>query len=89
MGRRWPPGDPSYVTPEMPEIEAYLDTVFARMGNEDGVVMLDTAAAYGFSEERLGQYLRARPDRHAKAFIATKWGEEFDVVTGTSTICGG
>ncbi|MBI3616539.1 MAG: aldo/keto reductase, partial [Candidatus Omnitrophica bacterium] len=86
FGRQWPPGNASYVEPTTEEIRAYLDEAFARMGNQEGVVMIDIAAAYGFSEERIGQYLREHPARVPYAFVATKWGEEFDVASGTSRL---
>lgn len=42
---------------------------------ESGITLLDTAPAYGTSEERLGQLLG---DRRDNFFIVTKTGEEFD-----------
>ena len=39
--------------------------------------MVDTAPAYGFSEERIGQFFDKHPELAEKAFVATKWGEEF------------
>ncbi len=84
LGRRWPPGNASYSDPSEEEIDKHLEEAFVSMGNKDGVVMLDTAAAYGRSEERLGRFLLKRPDLARRAFIATKWGEEFDPVTNRS-----
>lgn len=86
FGRKWPMDNPSYVYPEPDEIARHLDAAFQTMGNEGGTVMIDTAAAYGTSEEKLGAYFAARPDLFAKAFIATKWGEEFDIAAGMSKI---
>lgn len=42
---------------------------------ESGITLLDTAPAYGTSEERLGRLLGGRRDRF---FVVTKTGEEFD-----------
>ncbi|MBI3614980.1 MAG: aldo/keto reductase [Candidatus Omnitrophica bacterium] len=77
MGRPWTPDNiASYTYPEKQEIDAYLDQVFDRVPNRNGVVMIDTAASYGFTEEKLGEYFRSRPERFKRAFIATKWGEQ-------------
>jgi hypothetical protein len=74
LGRQWPTDNRNYTYPANTEINKYLDTVFAKMGNAQGVVLIDTAAAYGLSEEKLGEYFRSHPDNFNKAFIATKWG---------------
>jgi len=47
---------------------------------ELGINLLDTAPAYGTSEERLGALLRARGDRESWV-ISTKAGEEYDGVS--------
>jgi len=49
---------------------------------ELGINLLDTAPAYGNSEERLGELLRSQRDQWV---ICTKAGEEFDGATGEST----
>ncbi len=85
FGRTWPPSGNSYAYPSSEEVNAYLDKVFEKMSNAEEVVMLDTAPAYGTSEERIGEYLRTR-GLLLKVFIATKWGAEFDSVTDTSTL---
>ena len=46
--------------------------------------MLDTAAAYGYAEERIGAYLRQQEALSKRIIVATKWGEEFNVATGES-----
>ena len=46
-----------------------------------GINLLDTAPAYGNSEQRLGQLL---PQQSHDWIIATKVGETFDPVTGES-----
>jgi len=75
LGRPWSPGNASYTYPEKQEIETYLESAYARLGNQEGIVMVDTAASYGFTEERLGEYFRSHPAQFQKTFIATKWGE--------------
>ncbi len=47
-----------------------------------GINLLDTAPAYGSSEERLGKLLKGQRDRWV---ICTKAGEEFDITSKTST----
>ncbi|MCX5666146.1 MAG: aldo/keto reductase, partial [Candidatus Omnitrophica bacterium] len=86
FGRQWPPDDSSYAYPEFDEVRNYLDGVFADLGNNSRAIMIDTAAAYGSTEEVIGKYFRERPDLFSKAFIATKWGEEYDTSTGKSDI---
>ncbi len=86
FGRQWPPDDSSYAYPEFGEVRNYLDGVFADLGNNSRAIMIDTAAAYGSTEEVIGRYFRERPDLFSKAFIATKWGEEYDISTGKSDI---
>jgi len=75
-----------FVHPEDHEIETYLHFAFSNLANRLGQVLLDTAAAYGPSEERIGQILRAHPLWMNHAFIATKGGEEWDPETGQSTL---
>jgi len=84
FGREWPIGEVSYKDPSFEEIESYFDKAFEIMANEEGIIMVDTAAAYGYSEERIGACFRKRYNLLQKTFIATKWGEEFDVSTGES-----
>jgi aryl-alcohol dehydrogenase-like predicted oxidoreductase len=59
-----------FTLPSDHEIEALLDLALL-----NGINLLDTAPAYGTSEERLGNLLGARRDRF---FLVTKTGEEFD-----------
>jgi len=51
----------------------------------EGRIMIDTAHAYGLSEELLGVYLKSLSGEERQKFIiATKWGENFDLEKGTS-----
>lgn len=86
FGRQWPPGNPYYTYPAFEEIDAYLDEVFSRIEDEKAAIMIDTAAAYGTSEKRIAEYFTKKQQLLPKSFIATKWGEEFDVSTGTSAL---
>lgn len=45
---------------------------------EDGLLMVDTSAQYGRSEELLGECLRAEPAIRQRIYLATKWGLAFD-----------
>lgn len=63
------PGGEGFALPTDSEIEKLLDLAL-----ECGINLLDTAPAYGTSEERLGKTLRHRRERF---FIVTKTGEEF------------
>lgn len=86
FGRQWPPDQAEYQRPTSKEINEHLMLAYKTMGSKDGVVLIDTAAAYGDGESRIGDFLRENPARLAKSFIATKWGEDFDSVTGVSTV---
>ncbi|MFT5471516.1 MAG: aryl-alcohol dehydrogenase-like predicted oxidoreductase [Verrucomicrobiales bacterium] len=61
----------AFELPTDPEIHTLLD-----VARESGVNLLDTAPAYGVSEERVGKILAKRDDRDAWV-IASKAGEEF------------
>jgi len=63
------PGGEGFALPSDREIEALLDVAV-----ECGIRTLDTAPAYGTSEERLGKLLRTR---RREFFLITKTGEEF------------
>src|SRR5690554_5900058 len=52
------------------------------LAKEHGVNLIDTAPAYGNSEERLGFLLKGQRQDFV---ICSKVGEEFDVNTGKST----
>ena len=65
---RYPGGD-GFAMPADWQIESLLDIAL-----ECGINLLDTAPAYGTSEERLGKLMGAR---RAKFFLVTKTGEEF------------
>lgn len=68
-GVKYPGGD-GFALPSDADIESILDLCL-----DLGINLLDTAPAYGASEERLGKLLGARRD---KFFLMTKTGEEFD-----------
>lgn len=86
FGRKWPPDNAGYQPPTTKEIRAHMLVAYKSMGNQDGVVMIDTAAAYGDGESRIGEFLRENKEYASKSFIATKWGEDFDLETGVSSI---
>ncbi len=65
---KYPAGD-GFALPTDAEIELLLELAL-----ECGINLLDTAPAYGSSEERLGSLMRGR---RAKFFLVTKTGEEF------------
>ena len=72
FGRNWStkyPGGDGFALPTDREVEGLLDTAL-----ECGITVLDTAPAYGTSEERLGKLLGAR---RREVFLITKTGEEF------------
>ncbi len=68
-GVKYPGGD-GFALPDDAQIDSLLDLCL-----DLGMTLLDTAPAYGSSEERLGQRLGVRRD---KFFLMTKTGEEFD-----------
>lgn len=74
QGVKYPGGD-GFSLPSDAEIAAILD-----LCHERGINLLDTAPAYGTSEERLGKLLGKR---RKDFFIVTKTGEEF--VNGKSS----
>ena len=82
FGRQWPPDNSAYIPPDSTEIYSYLKLAYKQMS--DQLLMLDTAPAYGLSEQRIGEFLQAYPEFRSKTFIATKWGENFDTKTGLS-----
>jgi aryl-alcohol dehydrogenase-like predicted oxidoreductase len=63
------PGGGGFALPTDADIEFLLDLAL-----ECGINVLDTAPAYGTSEERLGKLIGGRRD---KFFLVTKTGEEF------------
>ncbi|MBU0895526.1 MAG: aldo/keto reductase, partial [Candidatus Omnitrophica bacterium] len=87
FGRRWPEDNAKYIYPDEAEIDAYLDRLLNEIKADNGSLMIDTAPAYGRSEEFIGRYFRKNSDLLRRSFIATKWGEKFDISTGTSTLC--
>ena len=73
-GVKYPEGE-GFALPDDKTINAIIDTCI-----DHGINLIDTAPAYGASEERLGQLLGARRD---KFFLMTKTGEEFDGTSST------
>ncbi len=65
---KYPEGE-GFRLPDDKEVEALLDTALSL-----GINVIDTAPAYGFSEERLGKLMKSRRKNFA---IITKAGEEF------------
>lgn len=86
FGRPWPPQNPFYTYPDSKEISNYFDKVFSKMNDKETKVMIDTSPAYGLSEQKIGDYFENNQELALKSFIATKWGEEFDMSIGISTI---
>ena len=68
QGVKYPGGD-GFALPTDDEISGLLDLCL-----EHGINLIDTAPAYGTSEERLGQLMGSRRDEF---FIVSKTGEEF------------
>jgi aryl-alcohol dehydrogenase-like predicted oxidoreductase len=68
---------PAFELPDDRTLHALLDTAA-----EWGLNLLDTAPAYGVSEERVGKVLR---ERGGGFLVATKTGEAFDPATGESS----
>lgn len=68
-GVKYPGGD-GFALPTDAQVEELLDIALGC-----GINLLDTAPAYGASEERLGKLMGARRE---KFFLVTKTGEEFD-----------
>ena len=64
------PGGEGFALPTDQEVSSLLDLCLER-----GINLLDTAPAYGTTEERLGKLLGKR---RKDFFIVTKTGEEFD-----------
>ncbi len=80
LGRKWPENSHNYKEPDKAEIDSYLDLAY-----RSGIRMFDTAAAYGSSEQLLGQYFKEHPEQIREVYIATKWGEDFDINLETSS----
>lgn len=74
MGVKYPTG---FDLPSDDQARALLDRARAR-----GINLIDTAPAYGTSEERLGGLLEGQRDQWV---LCTKAGEEFDVDSGQSS----
>lgn len=86
FGRPWPPKNTDYLFPTSSEISSHFEIALSHLPNDQCLLMIDTAAAYGDSEIIIGKLLKQNPNWRSKVFIATKWGEEFDLETGLSRI---
>lgn len=75
-GVKYPGGD-GFDLPDDAAVCSLLD-----LASDLGITLLDTAPAYGSSEERLGALMGARRD---KFFLVSKTGEEFDADTAASS----
>eukprot|EP01116_Phalansterium_solitarium_P019837 TRINITY_DN5686_c0_g1_i1.p1 TRINITY_DN5686_c0_g1~~TRINITY_DN5686_c0_g1_i1.p1 ORF type:complete len:283 (-),score=87.98 TRINITY_DN5686_c0_g1_i1:108-956(-) len=82
FGRPWPPKNDSYTDPSQEEIDTFMLSAAESLANSDGVFMVDTAAAYGTSEQRLGTFFGSHPELFAKAVIATKFGGSYEKEVG-------
>jgi aryl-alcohol dehydrogenase-like predicted oxidoreductase len=76
IGKPW-----GYVPGEVPpeaEVRRFLEGAF-----QLGIRYFDTAASYGCSEQRLGDFLRTlTPAARASITVATKFGEHWDEAAG-------
>jgi aryl-alcohol dehydrogenase-like predicted oxidoreductase len=71
LGRPW--GKPDTGVPTADQVDRLLAHAVSR-----GVRVLDTAPAYGTSEERLGSFLRTvAPEARERLFVCTKVGENW------------
>lgn len=86
FGRKWPPDNSTYTFPATDEINKHLLLAYQIMRSQKGLVMIDTAAAYGNGERIIGDFFSRCPDMLPKTFLATKWGEDFDIHTNKSHV---
>lgn len=71
-----------YGTPKPTEERlALLDHVY-----ESGVLLWDTADMYGDNEDLIGEWFRRNPGKRENIFLATKFGNFVDPVTGARSI---
>jgi len=77
FGRQWPDGNEEYQRPKDQEIRDLILLAYNEATKQGGVLMIDTASAYGDSEQRLGEALEDL-DLKDKVIIATKWGSSQD-----------
>lgn len=68
IGRPWGAGWNGL--PSDGEVEELLEAAL-----EEGILFWDTASSYGSSEERVGRFLRARPEAASRVRVATKFGD--------------
>ena len=62
----------SYELPDQAEVDSLMDTIL-----DAGITLVDTAPAYGCSEQRIGTYLQ-RSGARDRIVLATKVGEHFE-----------
>ncbi|MBD9623994.1 aldo/keto reductase [Ensifer sp. ENS06] len=79
IGRTW--GIDNVAPPDERDARELIETAF-----EHAIRFFDTAPAYARSEAILGQVLRSCPQIFASSSIATKMGEHWDDVAGTSWV---
>lgn len=68
IGRPWGAGWAGLPSDE--QVERLLEAAV-----EEGVTFWDTASSYGSSEERIGRFLRGRPELRDRLTLATKFGD--------------
>lgn len=72
IGRKWGHKDSA-----IPNEQTVID--FLSYATELGIFYFDTAASYGYSEERLGKFLSIlSPQKREQLIIATKFGDHWD-----------
>lgn len=77
LGRPW--GKPEAGVPTAEQVDQLLAHAISR-----GVRVLDTAPAYGTSEERLGSFLKTvTPEAREQLFVCTKVGENWTPSVGS------
>jgi len=64
----------SYSPPSQEQVNALLMKALEKMGNREGIVMIDTADQYWISQKMIEEFFTAHPDLRDKFYIATKWG---------------
>ena len=73
-----------WTDPSDAEVGAFLESAFTMVPGAR--VMIDTASGYGLSERNVGRWLSQHEQHKARAYIASKFGEEYNCVTGETTL---